>query len=1012
MADVALSLQVLGGFRLLDRGRPIAVPSERVRSLLTYLVLRRGVSQHRARLAALFWPDSTDEQARTNLRKLVLELRRTLPLADRCLRVDGAALVWRDDAPCAVDVVAFEDAASQEASPVALEQATKLYRGDLLPGCYDEWVLTERERLRQRYCTVLERRAAVLEARGAYAEAIGCARQLLEQDPLREEAYRLLMRLHAAAGDRAAAVRVYHRCEAVLRRELDVAPSPATREAYARVLHAGARPLDEPATLPPSARHNLPRHLTSFVGRAREIVDVVHLLADAPLVTLTGAPGCGKTRLALRVAADLVDSYHDGVWLVELAPIADPALVLRAVASALDVRELPGQSLAETLVTVLREKRLLLVLDNCEHVGAACGQLATILLSACSAVRILASSRHALKVPGEALWRVPPLSMPGPGASLSPEALLEYDAIRLFVERAAAVRPAFRLGPRNAPVVAELCRRLDGLPLAIELAAARMQALTPQQIVTRLENRFRLLRTAGHPAFSRHQTLETALAWSHDLLSDPERRLLRRLSAFAGGATLEAAEAVCTGDGLEADEVLGLLAELVDKSLVFVETQGEEARYRLLETVRQYARDRLREAGEAEVVARRHRDWYVALADRAQPHLTGPEQGIWLDRLEAEHPNLRAALRWSLDGGDADTALRLATVLRYFWAWRGHLTEGRTWLEEGLRFPPSGCGTIHIDALNVAGQLAAYQGDYTIAQALLEHALGLAREAGDQHGTVRALVFLGYVHAFRGACEQAGAVLEEALALSRGLGSRRGEAYALEHLAITAAQQGDYARSRALRQQALEAFRELGDKVMVARALHNLGHVILCQGEYGVARPIFEECLGLFRALQDRRGIAYAAINLGIVFVHKGARSRASALLGESLTIVRSLGEKRAVCNALEGCAILAAARGDGERAATLLGAVEVIRETIAMPRRVNDRDRCRYDHYVAMARAAVGDEAFEATWTQGRAKTLWEAVEYARGAEAEAGDQRAVGSVPAREHAHVSGAPQALQNI
>jgi predicted ATPase len=430
-------------------------------------------------------------------------------------------------------------------------------------------------------------------------------------------------------------------------------------------------------------RHNLPIQLTSFIGRTREIAEVKRLLSTARLVTLTGAGGAGKTRLALQAVADMVESHPDGVWLAEFAPIADPALVSKTVASALNVPEQPGRDLTETLVDALQPKALLLILDNCEHLLAGCSDLAAALLRKCRQVRILATSREALGVTGETLWRVPSLSMPENIHRLPrPEELVLYEAVRLFVDRAAATTPGFTITSENASAVALVCQRLDGIPLAIELAAARVKALAVHQIAARLADQFRLLTGGSRTALPRQQTLRGAMDWSHDLLSGTERILLRRLSAFSGGWGLEAAEFVCAGEGVEATVILDLLTSLVDKSLVLAETQHSEVRFRLLEIVRQYSRDRLEESGEAREARSRHLGWHLRLAEEAAPLLRGPHERIWLERLETEHGNLRSALEWNRRETDTERGLRLAAALRRFWEMHGHFTEGRRWLED------------------------------------------------------------------------------------------------------------------------------------------------------------------------------------------------------------------------------------------------------------------------------------------------------------------------------------------
>ena len=440
---------------------------------------------------------------------------------------------------------------------------------------------------------------------------------------------------------------------------------------------------DVPTDFPPlrsldSLPNNLPRQLTSFIGREREMAEVRRLLSTTRLLTLTGSGGCGKTRLALQVAADLVEAFAEGVWFVDLAPLSDPALVPQTVAATLRVREEPGRPILITLSEYLQPRHLLLVLDNCEHLVGACAELAQALLRACPHLQILATSREPLRIGGETTWRVPSLSLPDLLRLPLVESLAEYEAVRLFTDRAEVVLPGFLVTDQNALAVAQVCHRLDGIPLAIELAATRVKVLPVHQIAARLDDRFRLLTGGSRTALPRQQTLRAVMDWSYILLSEKERTLLRRLSVFAGGWTLDAAEAVCSGNRIETVEVLDLLAQLVDRSLVAVDREDAEARYRLLDTVRQYAREKLQDSGEETEVHGRHREWFLDLAERTEPELLGPEQGVWLARLEAEHDNLRAALTWSQqeeEGGEA--GLRLAGALGRFWWMRGHLTEGR-----------------------------------------------------------------------------------------------------------------------------------------------------------------------------------------------------------------------------------------------------------------------------------------------------------------------------------------------
>src|SRR5829696_434443 len=448
--------------------------------------------------------------------------------------------------------------------------------------------------------------------------------------------------------------------------------------------------------------NNLPLQLTGLVGREREISEVGRLLAEARLLTLTGPGGSGKTRLALAVASEVVEGYEDGAWLVELAPLSDPELVPEAVASVLGVREATGSPLLETLAEHLVSKSMLLVLDNCEHLIDASASLAEVLLRRCPNLSILATSREGLGITGEATFAVPPLSLPDPRRLPDPEMLPRYEATRLFVERVRAVKQDFSLTEGNAVAVAQVCYRLDGIPLAIELAAARARVLSVEQISSRLDDSFRLL-TGGRAVLARHRTLTATMDWSHELLSTEEKALFRGLSVFAGGWTLEAAEAVCNGEGLEREDLLDLLASLVDRSLVLVSERDGEVRYRLLEVVRQYAAEKLEVAGEAGPLGERHAKYYLALAEDAEPELRGARYGAWLGRLEAEHGNLRAALRWFLYRDEAELALRLAGALGEFWYLSGQVSEGRQWLEEALAGREAASEAVQAKALTWAG---------------------------------------------------------------------------------------------------------------------------------------------------------------------------------------------------------------------------------------------------------------------------------------------------------------------
>lgn len=713
--------------------------------------------------------------------------------------------------------------------------------------------------------------------------------------------------------------------------------------------------------------HNLPLQLTSFVGREKEILQVKRLLLGDRFVTLTGPGGTGKTRLALHIAAELLELFPDGVWLVELASLSDSTLVPQTVAAGLGIRDSSGRPVITLLTDYLRNKELLLILDNCEHLLSACAQLVTTLLQACPHLCILATSREALDIPGEVPFRVPSLSIPD-ARQLPPLPLLtQYEAMQLFVERAEIIQPGFALTDSNAPAIAQICQRLDGIPLAIELAVARVKVMPVEQVTARLDNRFRLLTGGSRTALPRHQTLRALIDWSYDLLSEAERTLFRRLSVFAGGWTLEAAEAICAGEGLEHYEVMDLLTQLVNKSLVIADSETEaQARYRLLETIRQYARERLLEAGGGEEVRDRHLDYYLKFAERSEPELRGPEQVVWLDRLEKEVDNIRAALEWSLDV-DVEAGLRMASALLWFWHIRSGKSEGIDWLERALSaevkerddalLSPARA-MIRGKALNAVGSLmimhgnaerarelseeslrlhqelgpsgrqgaahalwnlaqgTSYHEDLEQAETLAEKSLALFREVGDKFWVAQCLDHLGSYALIRGDFIQAKQILEEDLALRREIGDKDGVAWAHSLLGNVALWKGDYEQAWALYMESQNTFREIGNKWAVSMALSGMGGVMLAQGKFERAAKLYEEALAYGRDMGDQNTIAGRRYDLARVAWSRGDYEQADKMYGETLTIVRKVNNKGAIAGTLYDLGSVAWARGDLELAA------------------------------------------------------------------------------------------------
>ena len=717
-------------------------------------------------------------------------------------------------------------------------------------------------------------------------------------------------------------------------------------------------------------RVDLPVQASSFVGRERELDELEGMLASSRLLTLTGPGGCGKTRLALQAVANLAEDFEDGVNFVELASLSAPEHVAEGAARALGLRP-GGLSAAEALLEHLAPRETLLLLDNCEHLIEACAGLVDVLLRSCPALKILATSREALRVPGERTWLVPSLSLPDVREEMVPEQLMRHESVRLFVERAEAVAPGFGLGEQNAPAVARICQRLDGIPLAIELAAVRIRVLSASQIAARLDDRFLLLTGGSRVALPRQRTLLATMDWSHELLSENERALFRRISVFANGFTLEAAEAVCSEDGVGHGEILDLLCRLVDKSLVLVGRRGDDSRYRMLETVGQYASEKLEGAAEEASIRSRHADFFLRLAERAEPALSGPDQGEWLDRLDAEVGNLRAAMAYFLEAEDTEADLRLASALWGFCHARGHYEMGRAWLEDALS--NSGDPTpLRAGALTGAGFLAFLQCDYGRAREHLEQSLTLYEDLADRRGVAEVKDVLGGLAREQGDYERARTLHEESLALWRELEDEHGIAESLYYLGLTAWLNGESERAGELSARALDMTRASGDTAGVLSSLINLGSVALYEGDYDRSEAMLGESLALSREGGYREGVGWALNQLGVVAYRKGDLERSERLLGESLAVHKDLGDMGRVASVLEALAETAGALKRFELSARLFGAADALRETIGAP--VPPCERPERDRAVASVRTRVGDEEFSRLRAEGGEMTLEEA--------------------------------------
>lgn len=769
---------------------------------------------------------------------------------------------------------------------------------------------------------------------------------------------------------------------------------------------------------PLRASAGLPAWRTTFIGREHERVQVRDLLEqpEMRLLTLIGPPGIGKTRLSFQVADALVGHFQDGVSHVFLSPVTDPALVCQAIAQALGVKEAPNQPLEHTLVDHLRDKHMLLLLDNFEQVIPA-GPLVGRLLAECPRLTVLVSSRTALRVYGEHQFPVPPLSLPDSDTRQPPsfEELAQSEAVELFTQRSQAVKPNFMLTADNAPIVAEICRQLDGLPLAIELAAARSKVLAPKALLARLSSRLNLLTAGMQDLPPRQQTLRGAIAWSYDLLNEEERALFRRMSVFAGGRTLEAVEVVCNAKEDLKTDVLDLVTSLMDKSLLRPVEETGEPRFYMLWTIREYGLECLVDAAEEGVTKSSHAEYFLDLAEDAEPLLKGPGQAVWLNRLEDEHGNLRVALEWS-QKTDVQTFARLASALWRFWYVRGYLSEGRGWLDAVREVDGSlptplrakvryGAGAMAVnqgeyqlaeklfneslamfrelgdkigisDCINNLGILATNQGDYARAIDLFDRSLVLRREVGDKRIIAGTLNNMANLAIIRGDYDQACAFLEEALEIFETSGELTVRAILLNNLGRAVLNQGDYEAARALFKKSLSIKQELGDKEGIASSLNRLGVVARCEGDYEQAQSLLEESLDLFRELGEKEGIAMVLNNLGQIAREQERYVEARALHEDSLFILQVLGDKMAIAVCLLGLADTARAEGRPERAVRLLGAIDSMLKAAGAV--LEPTDRNEYDRNVASTREVLGEDAFQSAWAAGQEMALEQAIQEA----------------------------------
>lgn len=765
--------------------------------------------------------------------------------------------------------------------------------------------------------------------------------------------------------------------------------------------------------------NNLPIQPTSFIGRERELKDIRSLFGRTHLLTLTGAGGSGKTRLALQFAADAVDEFDKGAWFIDLAPISDPALVPNAVLNALNLVEEPGRAPLDTLTDYLGAKVIFLVLDNCEHLVEACARLAHHVLTHCPNAQILATSREALSVPGEVTYAVPVLGLPDPKHLPSLEAVSQYDAVRLFIERALAIQPNFSITNSNAPAVAQICFRLDGIPLAIELAAARIKLFSPEQIAARLDDRLRLLTGGSRTVMPRQRTLRAAIEWSYSLLSEQERILFRRLAVFAGGWTFEAAEQVCRGDGLDEFEILELLSQLVNKSLVRTDLRGEETRYGMLETIREYAAEKLIESGEVSILRTRHLEFFVSFAEQAEPHLKRSEQADWVERLNQELDNFRAAFDWSLVEGHVQDGLRLGVALDRFWDMETNWREGWEHLEKLLRHPAAATRTtLRAAALNAAANLQRFLGDGAVRDRYSHETIEIARECGEPARAILAQVLagyaqsmladnpaladsmdnealaiaralddewlLGYVLLNRGFLQNAKKdnlsarqVFEESLAHFKSCGDTHYIDMSSLHVSQTLSLMGDNVRAREQIEERLPMLRRQKNQFPVATRLLTLGEIARAENDYPLAKSYYAEGLAIVREIGGKTIMQAYCGNLGYVALFEGELETARLLFAESFALAQRLNDKSTIAGVFYGLACLAAAENKAHHAVKLFATGNAIFE-MGDKNTLTPADIAEYDRYLNLARGQLTEQEFNAAWNKGRALTMEQAIELA----------------------------------
>lgn len=977
-----LEIRLFGRMEVFVRGEPLPqLRSRRGYYLLALLALRHSRGETpRSHFAGLLWPDSDEEMALSSLRRALTDLRGALgPEAERLCAPSPRTLLLDLSCDALADVVAFDHQMAR-ATTAAREEAVALYRGELLTDCTEDWVAQERIAREQTVLDALESLAEEALASDHAHDALRHLRQAVVTDPLRETAQRGLLRALAAVGDYANVTATYRELRLRLRNDLNTEPSRETQELYQRlrsdgrsgVPPAAPRPI-APVPVASAVPIRVPRPLTPLIGRSREVEEITSALRGTRLMTLTGSGGVGKTRLSLQIAEEVAADFADGVYFADLTDVKEPEHLVPTLAAALEIAQTPNRPIREALIEQIRTKQILLVLDNCEQIIEACARTAMDLLRACSRLQILATSRQPLGLPGEITWRVPSLEVPSPDRlSTDAKTFLEEvnrsEAVVFFATHARAATGIFVLTPQNAPAVLQICRQLDGIPLAMELAAARVRALTPEQIAARLNDRFHLLHSTS-TVLSRRQTLRGTIDWSCDLLSPTERSLLYRLSVFAGGWSLEAVEAVC-GEPMAAtdQDAFTTLLQLVDKSLVVVDDTPTGRRYRLLETLRQYGQEHLQESGEKEATQERHYLWCLQLVEDAR---RGPI-AQYQKQIEAEQDNLRVALRWA-EG--SERLAQLVGVLWRFWEQRGNCIEGRYWTERALAQSanPAGDPKLHAYLLRGFSAFAWRQGDLQAAFQAASTSLSLYESAGDtlcmaQLNLVVATMCLG-----REEIDKTMDHLAESERLFSLLGDKKSNVSIFINRGNVYLGRGDVAGANDQYTAAAKLASEMNDVEGLLIAWGNLAATALEEKDYDSAERLWRLCLEKNIERNHPFGIANTTGHLGHVALFRGNRDESERLLLQALTLGQQLGDAHLLVHALAGLGMLALHDKRPERATYFYAARARLYERMA----ISEPNPAGWSEEKQI-RTELGEIPFANAWTKGASMTMDQLAAYA----------------------------------